>query len=86
MNFKNQFVAHRKIDVLYLTPIKEHGSKGHVIDFCLTKNAIIESAINKGNVHKIALREITGIESTALKFLEINSLFIIGNVVVLNIK
>ena len=86
MNFKNEFVAHRKIYVLHFATIKKHASKCHVIDFGSAEKTIVEGTIDKNYPNKIALREITTVESTAFKFLQIDFLFTINEVVVFDVK
>ena len=86
MNFKNEFVTHGKIHVFYLSTIKIHASQCDMIDFGSAKKTIVKSAIDKNNPNKIALREITMIESTAFKFLQIDFFFSISEVVVFDVK
>jgi hypothetical protein len=86
MNLKNEFVAHRKIHFFHFATIKKYASKGHVIDFGTAKKTIVESTIDKNHPNKIALREITTVESTAFKFLQIDFLFTISDVVVFDVK
>jgi hypothetical protein len=69
MNLKNEFVAHRKIDIFHFATVKKYASQCDVVDFGFAKNAIVESAIDKNHPNKVALREITMVESTAFKFL-----------------
>jgi hypothetical protein len=75
MNFEDQFVTHCKIHFLNFASVEKHGSEGNMIDFCSTKNAVIESTINENDSNKIALRKIAVIESTTFKFLQIDFLF-----------
>lgn len=86
MYFENEFVAHCKIDFFHFATIEKHASQGYVIDFCSAKNTVIKSAIYKSNPNKIALREIASVESTAFKFLQIDFLFAINDVVVFDVK
>lgn len=86
MNFKNEFVAHRKIHFFHFATIKKHASKRHVVDFGSAKNTIVKSAIDKNDSNKIALREITMVESTTFKFLQIDFLFSISEFVVFDVK
>ena len=69
MNFKNKLVAHCKIDIFDFATIKKYASKCHVIDFGSAKKAIIKDTIDKNYPNKIALREITVVESATFKFL-----------------
>jgi hypothetical protein len=69
MHFKDEFVAHCKIDIYDFATVKKDASQRHVIDFGSAKKTIVEGAIDKNDSNKIALREITVIESTAFKFL-----------------
>jgi hypothetical protein len=57
-----------------------------VIDLGSTKKTIVKGAIDKNHPNKIALREITIVESTAFKFLQIDFLFTISEVVVFDVK
>jgi hypothetical protein len=57
-----------------------------VIDFGSTKNTIVKGAIDKNYPNKIALREIATVESTAFKFLQIDFLLTISEVVVFDVK
>jgi hypothetical protein len=66
--------------------IKNHGSKGYIINLSFAKNTVIKSAVNKGNRYKHALREIAVRKSTTLKLLEINFFFSVSYVFVFNIK
>jgi hypothetical protein len=86
VNFKNQFIAHRKIDILDLATIKKDSSKSGMVNFCIVKNTIIESTINKSNCHKIAVGEITIRKFTVLKLLVIDLFHTISDVVVFDIK
>ena len=69
MNFKNEFIAHRKIDIYHFATVKKYTSQCYVIDFGSAKNAIVKGAIDKNDSNKVAFREVARIESTALKFL-----------------
>lgn len=69
MNFKDEFVTHRKIHVFHFATVEKHRSKCHVIDFGSAKKTIVEGAIDKNHPNKIALRKITIVESAAFKFL-----------------
>lgn len=69
MNFKNEFVTHRKIDIFYFAMVKKNASQCYVIDFGSAKNTIVKGTIDKNDSNKIALGEIASIESTAFKFL-----------------
>ena len=86
MHFKNEFVAHRKIHVFDTASIKKYASQCHVVDFGSAKNTIVKGAIYKNDPNKIALREIATVESTAFKFLQIDFLFAINDVVVFDVK
>ena len=86
MNFKNEFVAHCKIDFLDFAAIKSGGSKSDVIDFGFTKNAIIKNAVDKSNGQKSAGRKITIVENTALKILKVKSIPTINYGIVFFIK
>jgi NifB/MoaA-like Fe-S oxidoreductase len=86
MNFKNEFVTHRKIDFFHFATIEKYASQGYMVDFGSAKNTIIKSTINKNHSNKIALREITTVESTAFKFLQIDFLFTVSDVVVFDVK
>lgn len=86
MNLKNKFVAHRKIHFFHLASIKKHASKCHVIDFCPAENTIVEGTIDKNHPNKIALREIATVENAAFKFLQIDFLFVINEIVVFDVK
>jgi hypothetical protein len=57
-----------------------------VIDFGSAKKTIVESTIDKNHPDKIALREIAMVESTAFKFLQIDFLFVVNEVVVFDVK
>jgi hypothetical protein len=57
-----------------------------VIDFGSTKNTIVKIAIDKNYPNKMALREIATVESTAFKFLQIDFLLTISEVVVFDVK
>ena len=86
MDFKNEFVAHRKIHVFHFASIEKHASQCHVIDSGSAKNTIIKGAIDKNYPNKVALREIATVESTAFKFLQIDFLLAINKVVVFDVK
>mgnify|MGYP007089531284 CR=1 FL=1 len=86
MNFKDEFVAHRKIYFFDFATIKKHASKCYVIDFGSAKNTIIKSTIDKNYPNKITLREITIVESATFKFFQIDFLFTISDVVVFDVK
>jgi hypothetical protein len=57
-----------------------------VVDFGSAKNTIVEGTIDKNYPNKIALREIAMVESTTFKFLQIDFLFTISDVVVFDVK
>jgi hypothetical protein len=57
-----------------------------VIDFGSTKNTIVKRTIDKNYSNKIALREIATVESTAFKFLQIDFLFTVSEIVVFEVK
>jgi hypothetical protein len=86
MNLKNEFVAHRKIYFLHFATIKKYASKCHVIDFGSAKKTIVKGAIDKNYPNKIALREIATVESATFKFLQIDFLFTVSEVVVFDVK
>ncbi len=69
MHFKDEFVAHCKIDIYDFATVKKYASQCHVIDFGSAKNTVVEGTIDKNDSNKIALREITVIESATFKFL-----------------
>jgi hypothetical protein len=83
--FKNEFIAHRKINLFNFASIESHGSQTHMIDSGSIKNTIIKNTINKGNVHKITGRKSTVIKCAASKLLKIHFLHAIGVVVVFDI-
>lgn len=49
MNFKNEFVAHGKIDFFDFATVKSCRSKSDIIDFGFIKYTVIKNAINKSN-------------------------------------
>ena len=86
MNFKNEFVTHRKIDLFYFATVKKYASKCHVIDFGFAKITIVKGAIDKNYSNKIALREIATVESATFKFFQIDFFFTVSDVVVFDVK
>lgn len=86
MNFEDEFVTHREIDLFDLALIKKYGSKSRVIDFGSIEIAVIELAINKSNTYKIAFRKITIVKSTAFKFFEVERFQTIMEVFVVLVK
>lgn len=53
MDFKNELVTHRKIDIQYLTIDKIHTPEGDMIDSCATEITVGKSAICKSDSYKI---------------------------------
>ena len=86
MHFKNEFVTHRKIDLFYFATVKKYASQSYVIDFGSAKNTVVESAIDKNDSNKVALREIATVESATFKFFQIDFFFTISDVVVFDVK
>jgi len=86
MNFKDQFIAHGKIDFLDFTMIESRGSKGYVIYFGMAESAVIKNTIDKSNVYKKTLGKITIGKRATLKFLVIDFPLTINHVVVFDIK
>ena len=53
MDFKNQPVTHREIDIQYLTIYKIHTPESDMIDSCATEITVGKSTIRKSNSDKI---------------------------------
>jgi hypothetical protein len=71
MDFKNKFVHHGKIHLFDLAIIEMYGSESYMTDLGSVKITIVERAIYKSDSRKTTSGEITFIETTGFKFLEI---------------
>jgi hypothetical protein len=83
MNFKYELVAHSKVHILHSTFIKKDRAKGNMIYLGTREIARIEMAINKSYRSKTTLGEITISKYARFKFLEIDPIFKISNIIVL---
>lgn len=83
VHFKNQFVAHRKIDVLHQAIIEMDRPESDVVDFRSGKNTIGKTAVNERNTNEITCRKITFIKNTSFKLIEVQVFPIVGNLAIL---
>jgi hypothetical protein len=69
-----------------LAIIKKYGSKSRVVDFSGIEIAVDKLTIDKSDTYKIAIGEITIIESAGFKFFEVEGFQTIVEVVVVLVK
>jgi len=85
-DFKYQFVAHRKVDILYLAVAENDRAQCHIIDFGTVEIAMVKRTIDEGNVEKSALAEVAIVKNTTFKFLKIDIVHRIADAIVFFLK
>ena len=86
MDFENEFVAHRKIDIGEIASVEINRSKCDIIDLCPGKIAVVKRAIDERHGKKHALGKIAICKSATFEFFEIGSFPIVCDSAILGFE
>lgn len=79
---KNEFVAHRKVDVVHLAAVERGRPQRDIIDLGAVEYTIVENAVDESHGEKCAAAEIASVERAAFEFLEIHIVLLVNEVTV----